>query len=102
MAAGFPVNVPNEQGALALHGAAINGYSDIVKALLAAGSDTTLRDQEHNSTPMGWAMVGADFIRNPDGDYEETVRALLAAGATVHTDEHVSSRPEIRAAAGLS
>jgi ankyrin repeat protein len=101
IAAGFPVTVASEGGATALHVAAINGYTEIVEALLTAGADTTVRDSEHHSTPMGWAMFGADLVANRDGDYEETVRALVVGGAVVHTDEHVSTRPEIRAAAGL-
>lgn len=76
ISAGFPVTVANERGATALHEAAIRGYSDVVKALLAAGADTTVRDPEHDSTPMGWAMFGADFVADPNGDYEATVRAL--------------------------
>jgi ankyrin repeat protein len=76
ISAGFPVTVANERGATALHEAAIRGYSDIVKALLAAGADPTVRDPEHDSTPMGWAMFGADFVADPEGDYEATVRAL--------------------------
>jgi len=62
-----------------------------------AGADVTLRDTEHSSTPLGWALFGADFFKQSGGDYESTVRALLETGARPHRDEYVSKRPAIRA-----
>jgi hypothetical protein len=40
---------------------------------------------------MGRAQFGADFVKNAEGRYEDTVRALLAAGAEVCRDEHMAS-----------
>ena len=91
IAAGFDVNRLNDRGATALHEAAISGYSDIVEALLKAGADHRVKDPHHHSTPMGWAQFGADFVQDPKGRYEDTVRALLAAGAEVRRDEHVAA-----------
>ncbi len=88
IAAGFDVNQANDRGATPLHEAAIGGYSRIVASLLEAGADHRLKDPHHQSTPMGWAQFGADFVKNPEGRYEDTVRALLAAGADVRRDEH--------------
>lgn len=79
IAAGFDVNFLNDRGATALHEAAIGGYSEVVRALLQAGADHQVRDPHHNGTAMGWAMFGADFVRESSGDYPATVRALLAA-----------------------
>jgi hypothetical protein len=65
--------------------------------LLAAGADTTMRDKEHSSTPMGWACWGADFVADADGDYVDSVRALLEAGARMRQDEHMPNNPAVRA-----
>jgi hypothetical protein len=97
VAAGFPVNTTDSQGATALHFAAIDGRAKIVRMLLAAGADTTIRDKEHSSTPMGWACWGADFVADADGDYADSVRALLEAGARKPQDEHTAQNPAVRA-----
>ena len=91
IASGFDVDRVNDRGATALHEAAISGYADIVRALLEAGADHGVKDPHHHSTAMGWAQFGADFVKNPEGRYEDTVRALLAAGAEVRRDEHVAA-----------
>jgi ankyrin repeat protein len=96
IAAGFDVDQLNDRGATALHEAAINGYSAIVRSLLGAGADHRVKDPHHHSTAMGWAHFGADFVQNPEGRYEDTVRALRAAGAEVRRDEHVSPHLEGR------
>ena len=97
LAAGFPVNTIDSQGATALHLAAIDGRAKIVRMLLAAGADTTIRDKEHSSTPLGWACWGADFIADADGDYVDAVRALLEAGARQRPDEARPKHPGVRA-----
>jgi ankyrin repeat protein len=99
--AGFDVNRVNDRGATALHEAAISGYSEIVKALLEAGADHRVKDPHHDGTAMGWAQFGADFVQSADGRYEDTVRALLAAGAEVRRDEHVAEHAGVRAVLGL-
>jgi ankyrin repeat protein len=35
--------------------AAQNGHVDVIRALLDAGTDPTLRDALYDSTPAGWA-----------------------------------------------
>lgn len=96
IAAGFDVDRVNDRGATALHEAAINGYREIVRSLLRAGADHRVKDPHHHSTAMGWAQFGADFVKNAEGRYEDTVRALLAAGAEVRRDEHVASHDGVR------
>jgi ankyrin repeat protein len=81
IAAGFPVDSSDELGATALHHAAIQGRARIVHELLQRGADHSIRDREHGATPLGWACFGVDHVARPDGDYEEVVRLLLAAGA---------------------
>lgn len=81
IAAGFEVDAIDESGASALHHAAIQGRAAIVHELLQRGADYSIRDREHGSTPLGWACFGVDHVARPDGDYEDVVRALIAAGA---------------------
>ena len=46
----------DEEGATALHHAAVNGYREIVDLLLDAGADIDARDSIHGATPAGWAI----------------------------------------------
>ena len=96
LAAGFPVDAADSSKATALHQAAIRGRTALTRALLAAGADTTLLDGEHSASPLGWALFGADFVKQANGDYEGTVRALLEAGARPR-DAYLSQQPAIRA-----
>jgi ankyrin repeat protein len=100
IAAGFDVDLVNDRGATALHEAAISGYAGIVRALLGARARHDIRDPYHHSTAMGWAMFGADFVKEAQGDYLETIRALMQAGAAVQPDEYRSTRADIRALTG--
>ncbi len=88
IAAGFPVDMLDDAGATALHHACISGRTSIVRELLRQGADFRIRDREHNSTAMGWACFGADEVADPEGEYEECVRALLEAGAAPPIEEH--------------
>lgn len=54
---GADVNA-RDGGATALHAAAWAGHADMVRFLLEHGADPTLEDNEHHSTPAGWAEHG--------------------------------------------
>jgi len=97
LAAGFPVDTTDSMGATALHHAAIRGRAPLTQSLLDAGADISIRDSEHSSTPLGWALFGSDISKDSDADYEATVRALLEAGARPRNDEYMSRRPGVRA-----
>lgn len=88
LGAGFPVDTADESGATALHHAAIRGCAEMVRELLDRGADLHVHDREHAATPLGWACFGADNFADAGGDWEETVRALLAAGARPSPDDH--------------
>ena len=42
----------------ALHPAALLGHAEVVRALLDAGADPTIRDSKHNGDAFGWAEHG--------------------------------------------
>lgn len=88
LAAGFPVDAVDEQGATAVHHGAINGRVDIVARLIAAGARLDIVDPQHGAPPIGWACFGADFVRRADGDYPGVVRLLLAAGVRLQPSDH--------------
>lgn len=94
--AGFPVNTADTAGATALHHSAIHGRVQQMRVLLEAGAATDIRDGEHSSTPLGWACFGADFVNDPDADYEGCARALLEAGARPLPSEHQPSHEGVR------
>jgi len=76
LAAGFPVDTPDEFGATALHHASIRGNAELVGELLDRGADRGVHDGEHDSTPLGWAEFGRDIQFEPAGDYDGCIRAL--------------------------
>lgn len=53
---GWDVNVRCR--ATALHEAAFRGHGDVVAALLGAGADATVRDEQFDATAAGWAAHG--------------------------------------------
>lgn len=65
---GADINRRGFFGAPGLHWAAIHGHKPMVEFLIANGADLHLRDQQFNSTPLGWALEGkqqeiADLLR---------------------------------------
>lgn len=49
----------------ALHSAAWNGDLPMVKRLLAAGADPTLRDEQYDGMAQGWAETAIQVTNNP-------------------------------------
>ena len=76
LAAGFPVDTIDANGATALHYSAIRGRLQQVQMLLEVGAALDIRDKEHSSTPLGWAFFGADFIREHLADRSAPDRHL--------------------------
>ena len=58
----------------ALHLAAANGHVEVVKLLLDAGADPTIRDSKHDGDAMGWAEGG----RVPPAPQAPEIVELLA------------------------
>jgi hypothetical protein len=82
--AGWPVDVPGEMGATALHWAGFNGNAAMTREILRFHPALESESREYKSTPLGWAMFGSgDGWHRDTGDYVGTVQALLEAGAAV-------------------
>lgn len=78
--AGFDPTTPGMDSGSALHVACWFGYVEVVR-LLVDKVPLDLRDAHHGSPPLGWACHGANWCRNPKGDYVALVKELIEAGA---------------------
>ncbi|HEY6304883.1 MAG TPA: ankyrin repeat domain-containing protein [Candidatus Angelobacter sp.] len=58
LAKGADINCKGFFGAPGLHWAAVNGHKEMVEFLIDNGADLHRRDEEFNSTPLGWALEG--------------------------------------------
>jgi ankyrin repeat protein len=82
--AGWPVDTPGEAGATALHWAGFNGNADMARTILRFHPALEQKSREYEGTALGWALFGSGNGWHRDtGNYLETVRALLEAGATL-------------------
>ena len=79
---GFPIEAREfNHGCTVLHNAAWCGDSELVCLLIERGHPTDVRDPDHDSTPIGWAVHSClEAKRHPDGRFPEVVALLLEAG----------------------
>lgn len=83
LACGFDPNRGDESiGKTPLHVAAMEGWPDAARLLLAHGASVAVRDREFNGTPLIWAAEGSRSTR-PDRDHAAVGRLLLDAGSPV-------------------
>jgi len=81
---GFDPNRGDESiGKTALHVAAMEGWPDAVRLLLAHGASVEARDREFKAQPLIWAAEGSRGNRN-DRDHAAVGRLLLDAGSPVN------------------
>lgn len=89
---GFPHDARNELGEQPLHTAAYWGNAPVVRVLLEAGADVDARDSRFDATPLAFATVGSGEQAGKPGDWPETVRLLIEAGAA-RRDVWVNDKP---------
>lgn len=82
----------NGFGEQALQTAAYQGNAAVVRVPLDAGADIDARDGRFDSTPLAFATVGSGEQVGKPGDWIETVRLLIAAGAS-RSDVWISMKP---------
>ena len=75
-----------------LHTAAYHGNAAVVRVLLDAGADVDGRDARFDATPLAFATVGSGEQAGQPGDWIETVRLLIDAGAS-RQDVWISGKP---------
>ncbi len=88
--AGWPVDTPGEMGATALHWAGFNGNAEMTREILRFRPGLELKSREYAGTALSWAVYGSgNGWRRDTGDFVETIRTLLEAGATLppHAEE---------------
>jgi ankyrin repeat protein len=79
---GFSAHVRNGFGEQPLHGAAYAGNVSVARMLLDAGADVDARDERFEATPLAFATVGSGEQVGKPGEWTETVRLLIEAGAS--------------------
>ena len=89
---GFSPHARNELGEQPLHTAAYCGNAAVVQLLLGAGADVDAREARFDGTPLAFATVGSGEQACQPGDWTETVRLLIKAGAARH-DVWVAGKP---------
>ncbi len=97
---GFSPDARNDSGEQPLHTAAYCGNAEVVRLLLQAGADVDARDARFDSTPLAFATVGSGEQAGKPGDWAETVRLLIEAGASRH-HVWVSGKPPSEEITGL-
>ena len=70
------LNLNDPGGRTPLHEAAMQGDVEAVRMLLEAGADASIRDPDHHSPPIGWAL----HLENP-----ETIALLESAAMDIFT-----------------
>ena len=82
LACGFDPNRADEEiGKTALHAAAMEGWPDAVRVLLAHGASVSIRDKEFHGQPLVWAAEGLRSHGTNGRDFSAVGRLLLDAGS---------------------
>jgi ankyrin repeat protein len=89
---GFSPDDRNGFGEQALHTAAYYGNAEVVRLLIDAGADLEALDARFDGTPLAYATVGSGERAGQPGNWIETVRLLIDAGAS-RDDVWISGKP---------
>jgi hypothetical protein len=79
---GFDPNAKDKESVTPLHRAAMAGYADAVRVLLAHGADAAALDGMFGATPLVWAVEGR-HRKGPRADHVAVARLLISAGSPV-------------------
>lgn len=96
MELGFDPAAPGRSGPIggtALHCAAWEGSAESVASILRYPRGRALidsRDPRFGGTPFGWCCHGSLNCHNPQANYAEVARLLIAAGANIAGDHEAS------------
>jgi ankyrin repeat protein len=83
---GFDPNRGDDSiGKTALHAAAMEGWPEAVRVLLAHGASVSVRDREFKAQPLLWAVEGSRAAR-PGREHAAVGRLLLEAGSPADWD----------------
>ena len=89
---GFSPDDRNGLGEQPLHTAAYYGNAEVVRLLIDAGADLDARDARFDGTPLAYATVGSGERAGRPGNWIETARLLIDAGAA-RDDVWISGKP---------
>lgn len=79
--AGWPPDARGQHNATPLHWAGFHGNPAMARVLLQHGAPVNVKEDEHDGTPLGWAIYGAEHgWHRKTGAYAETMEVLRAAG----------------------
>jgi ankyrin repeat protein len=79
---GFDPNIKDKDGVTPLHRAAMGGWTEAVRVLLARGASVNAADGMFSGTPLLWASQGWRHNPHRTGtDYLDVARQLIAAGS---------------------
>jgi ankyrin repeat protein len=78
---GFSPGSRNGLGEQPLHVAAFHGNAEVVRLLIGAGAEIDAVDARFGGTPLAYATVGSGERAGQPGNWAETVRLLVDAGA---------------------
>ena len=98
LAAGWPADARGQHGATPLHWAAFHGNLAMVREILRYQPPLEAQDDDHNGTPLGWAVYGSlHGWHRETGDYAGTVEALLKAGCKAPEEiKDIAASEEVR------
>jgi len=97
LACGFDPNRPDQGiGKTALHSAAMAGWPEAVRVLLAHGASVTVRDREFNGPPLIWAAEGSRTEHRQGRDFAAVGKLLLEAGSPVEWEYNAEPAEGLR------